>query len=324
LIKEEGMFKKLIVVSFVLFPLLLGCSKKNITTNNYYSTPGEGRIVGYVYPYETSTEVIGYLGSEISTTHLDTAGYFELSHLPAGGYTILVRSEEYRDYRTYVWVSGAGTVSLDTIFLVSVHDLVANAYPVDGAVDVRLQDRITIVFRDQMNPSSVENAFHVEPEVDGNFYWSGGGKAMQLQFIPLNLFAVSTTYRVTLDTTASDVDGIKLSAPYRFSFTTESIRIQTYPQNKETWVDPSTPIYIYFNTPMDEESVVLAFKMVDSNFHDVTGKFDWGYLQNLAFLPDTSLAFGETYTVTIDTNAKALSGGSLEEPYNFWFKTRPY
>lgn len=318
------MSKKLLVISFALSLVMLSCSKKNITTNNYYSTADEGRIVGYVYPYETRTEVLAYLGNEVTITHLDTTGYFELSDLPSGGYTVLVKAEEYRDYRTYVWVSGAGTVSLDTIFLSSVHDLVSNAYPVDGAVDVRLQDRIMISFRNQMNSSSVENAFHVEPEVEGNFYWSGGGKATQLQFIPANLFAVSTIYQVTLDTTTSDVDGIRLSETYRFSFTTESITIQTHPVNKETWVDPSTPVYIYFNTPMDEESVVLAFKMVDSNFKDVAGKFDWGYLQSMAFVPDSSLAFNEIYTVTIDTNAKALSGGILKEPYNFWFKTRPY
>jgi len=268
--------------------------------------------------------VLAYLGNEVTITHLDTTGYFEISDLPSGGYTVLVKAEGYRDYHTYVWVFGAGTVALDTIFLSSIHDLVSNAYPVDGAVDVRLQDRIMISFRNQMNSSSVENAFHVEPEVDGNFYWSGGGKATQLQFIPINLFAVNTTYQMSIDTSASDVDGIRLSETYRFSFTTESIRIQTHPLNKETWVDPGTPIYIYFNTPMDEESVVLAFKMVDSNFKDVTGKFNWGYLQNMAFLPDSSLAYNEIYTVTIDTNAKALSGGSLKEPYNFWFKTRPY
>jgi hypothetical protein len=64
--------------------------------------------------------------------------------------------------------------------------------------------------------------------------------------------------------------------------------------------------------------------MVDSNLIDVTGKFEWGDSQNMRFLPDSILAYDETYTVTIDTNAKDISGGSLEKAYNFWFKTRPY
>ncbi len=311
------------VLTAIILLLILSCSKKNIT-NNYYPSSDKGRIVGFVYPPKTGIKVIAYLGTEVIDTHIDTTGFFELNDLPLGGFTILVKGEEYRDYKTYVWVSGSGTVVLDTIFLSSIHDLISYVYPSDGAEGVRLHDRIRITFRNLMNSESVENAFLVEPELEGDFYWYSSGKSTALEFVPKNQFGINTTYSVTIDTTASDTEGVRLSEPYRFSFTTELFRIQTHPINKETWVDPNTSIYVYFNAAMDEESVVLAFKMVDSNFKDVSGKFYWRYLQNMDFVPDSTLAYNEIYTVTIDTNAKAISGGSLEQPYNFWFKTRPY
>lgn len=310
------------VLTAIILLLVFSCSKKNIT-NNYYPSLDKGRIVGFVYPSGPHTEVLAYQGKEVTTTHVDTTGYFELNDLSLGEYGILVKGEGYRDYGTKVWISGAGTVSMDTIFLSSVHDLISTVHPTDGAVDVSLQDRIMISFRTLMDSKSVENAFHVEPIVEGDFHWASGGKSA-LQFVPRNQFATNTIYHVTIDTTASDTGGTRLSEPYRFSFTTEPIRIQTRPINQETWVDPNITLYFYFSAPMDEESVVLAFKMVDSSFKDVTGKFYWNYLQDMEFVPDTTLANNETYTVTIDTNAKALSGGSFDEPYNFWFKTRPY
>jgi len=318
------MMKKVMIWVVILLSLVIfNCSKKTIT-NNYYPSPDKGIIVGYVYPPDSEAEVWGYLGMETFSAHIDTNGYFKLKGLSPGEYIILVKAEGYIDYSTYVWLPGAVTVSAGTISLSSVHDLIQSVWPSNGAEGVRLDDRIRISFRKQMNMKSVEGAFHITPVVEGDFYWYYGGKSA-FEFDPRVQFAANTTYHVTIDTTASDTGSIRLSTPYQFSFTTEPIRIiYTYPQNKETWVDTNTHVSITFNTDMDAESVVLAFKMVDSKLRDVTGKFSWGYNRYMSFTPDSILTPEETYTVTIDTNAKALSGGSLEEPYNFWFKTSPY
>jgi len=422
------MLKKFFVISFALSLVILCCSKKNIT-NNYYTSSDKGSIVGFVYPPNSQAKITATLGLEITSTSIDSSGYFELADLRPGTYSLTIEAEGYFDYLSKeTLVSGGTTVSIDTVLLISVHDLIASVWPSDEAEEINLSTSIQIGFRKSMDKTSVENAFRIEPETEGNFVWyvrKNGSN--DLYFVPYDLLVSNTLYRVTIDSTASDIEGVNLSKPFEFSFITEPIKIlSTQPGNRETWVSSHTYVFIYFNTymnsesvnsafnmvdshqepiegdfvwrylryfefhpytvlssnqeytvtvdsnaldihggkfpapyqfsftteplailstspanhetwvapnstvrisfntQMDAESVILAFKMVDSKLKDVTGDFDWGNSQTMFFHPTTILAFGETYTITIDTNAKDISGGSLEKPYNFWFKTRPY
>lgn len=322
--------KKVLIFTAILLLVIFTCSKKNIT-NNYYPSPEFGAIVGYVSPPEPHVDVIVYLGTQIASTRADTAGYFELLDLPAGVYSLVAEADGWIDYRgpRKVSLTGGSTVSMDTIFLVSIHDLVEYVYPFDGAQHVRLDERILIRFRRGMDTESTERAFSLEPEVRGDFRWYLQGRPpssyyAEMQFFPGALYASNTTYQVTIDTSASDYEGIRLSEPYEFFFTTEPIAVtSTMPVHRETWVSPNTRVSIAFNARMDMQSVILAFKMVDSQLNDVAGEFLPQYLMSLSFMPDSNLTGGETYTVTIDTNAKDLYGGTLPEPYTFWFTTRP-
>jgi hypothetical protein len=326
------MTRKALIFMVVLSVVLLSCSKKS-TTNNYYSSGDTGTIVGFVYPPESEAKVTAYLGTEIAWTHIDHLGYFELTGLPPGTYVLLVEAEGYMDYHSdkTIWVSGGVTVSVDSVFLASVHDLILSVSPSDGALEVNVGEDIEISFRRDMNAALVESAFHVEPEVEGEFFWQDGrlpglaSGSTDLRFVPRDPLATNTRYQVGIDTIASDVEGTSLAEPYEFSFTTEPVRISyTYPGNQQTWVDTYTTVYIRFNTDMNAESVVLAFKMVDSESKDVTGWFKWDNSQSyMTFRPDSALAADEVYSVTIDTSAKDISGGSLDKPYSFWFKTLP-
>ncbi|MCK4403874.1 MAG: Ig-like domain-containing protein [candidate division Zixibacteria bacterium] len=322
--------KKVLIFMAILSLVIFNCSKKNIT-NNYYPSPDKGAIVGFVYPPESEATVTAYLGLEIASTYIDTVGYFELTELPPGTYSISVEAEGYMDYYSYktIWVAGGATVSMDSVFLVSIHDLIYSVSPYDGAEGVRVYETIRISFRTSMNTGSVESAFRVEPEVEGEFSWYNGrikGVAgiSELRFVPKDQFATNTLYQVTIDTTASDAEGIKLSEPYQFSFTTEPIKIlSTRPSHKETWVSPYTGVTIRFNSVMDAESVISAFKMVDSELNDVTGEFSWRYQSQMEFRPYSILTANKKYTVTIDTSAADLKGGKLPEPYQFYFTTEP-
>lgn len=318
------MMKKALICVAMLSLVVFNCTKKTIT-NNYYPSADKGAIVGFVYPPDSETKVTAYLGMEIASTYIDTTGYFELNDLPLGYYALLVQAEGYFDYYTkgYSVLTGGATVSVDTIFLTSIHDLIQSVWPSDRVQGVRVTDRIRITFRTKMNQGSVEGAFHVEPKIEGDFSWNYGSRSA-LEFVPRDPFMTNTTYQVTVDTTASDADGIKLSKPYRFSFTTEPIRIvSTFPRHKETWVSPTTAVTITFNTSMNRESVISAFKMVDSQMKAIDGDYYWSTQQYLSFRPYSALTANEKYTVTIDTNASDISGGKLTELYQFYFTTEP-
>ncbi len=317
--------KRLLLFGAIFSLLILNCTKKTTTNNNYYSTGGGGAIVGIVSPAESNAKVTVYMGIEIASTTIDTIGYFKLSGLSAGNYSLLVQAQGYNDY-TYPYINVTeGTTALhDTVFLTSIHDLIRSVMPSDGAEGVGLSQSIVINFRRKMDNESAEKAFTLVPPMEGKFSWYEYPNYGQFEliFTPADNWAASTLYEMIIDTTASDTAGIKPSEPYRISFTTELIRItSTSPRDKEALVSPSTYIYVYFNTSMDAESVNSAFKMVDSELKDVTGRFTWYDPQAMYFFPDPSLGDNETYTVTIDTTAKDNKGARLSVAYQFSFTT---
>jgi carbohydrate-binding DOMON domain-containing protein len=219
---------------------------------------------------------------------------------------------------------------VDSIYLVSTHDLIQSVSPYDGEQGVSISTSITLRFRRRMDTESVENAFHLTPTVEGSFRWYAYPHydpyygPYELRFTPSEPLATGTTYEVTIDATASDTSGIGLSEPYTFSFTTESVGIvNTSPGNNETWVSPRTIVVIRFNADMDLNSADSAFRMVDSELSRVTGDFVWRSGLEMAFHPHSYLAVDEKYSVTIDTTAMAIGGAKLPDPYEFSFTTQP-
>lgn len=319
--------KKVLIFMALVLLVTFSCSKKT-TTNNYYYSPKEGAIVGIVYPPESKATVTAYLGIPVASTQIDTNGYFELSELPLGTYSLLVQAEGYHDYLSpaNIPVTGDATASVDTILLISVHELISSVSPPDGAEEVRTDELIRIAFRTQMNRASLESAFHVEPTVQGNFSWYTPIRdgAEQVRFIPSTNWATNTLYQVTIDTSASDSQGIKLLEPYQFSFTTQPLGVlYTYPKPNYTWVSPNAEISIRFNADMDIQSVNSAFQLIDFEMNSVEGDFTWIDSDYMRFRPHLSLFVKSTYTVKIDTTASDVQGGRLPEPYQFFFTTQP-
>jgi hypothetical protein len=324
------MVKRALICVVIFSLVLFSCSKKT-TTNNYYSSPNQGAIVGIVSPPESHAQVTAYLGILIASTQIDADGYFKLTGLPVGTYSLFVQADGYNDYSSAanIRVTGEATAVMDTIFLTSIHDLILSVSPYDGAQEVSSNQIIQISFRREMDRKSVEMAFHITPEVEGDFYWYAWDRKSEfgstgLRFTPRNRFLINTSYQVTIDTTASDTSGIKLFKPYQFSFTTESVKIlYTYPNRNDTWVPPNITISIVFNTDMDMESTNSAFKMVDSQLQNVMGDFTWYNSRQMNFYPSSPLVAKETYIVIIDTTASDTKGARLSAPYEFSFATQP-
>lgn len=315
--------KRAFILLMLLALMILSCSKKTTTNNYYYTYPSaESGIVGIVHPPESKATVTAYMALPVASTQIDTNGYYKISGLPPGTYSIMVQADGYNDYTTKpnIKLTGEETAVVDTIHLISIHDLVVSVLPHDGDQDISTSYPIRVNFRRAMNKESVEDAFAVEPGISGEFHWSHGLDA--LQFLPDERFATSTLYQVTIDTSASDTAGIKLAEPYQFSFTTESLKVEyTNPKNKATEVSTHTAVSIIFNTEMDFESVTIAFQMEDSGHNSASGDFYWYSPNMIEFRPDPTLAAAETYTVTIDTGASDMTGGKLREPYVFYFTT---
>jgi hypothetical protein len=113
--------------------------------------------------------------------------------------------------------------------------------------DIPITTRIKITFNEQMNRSTVEDAFHISPVIDGEFKWKG----RNLTFKPASMLEYNTTYTITLDNKASDMARNAIIAPFEWNFTTKRIIIKdtdldnddipdlvdAFPNDPSQWLD---------------------------------------------------------------------------------------
>jgi uncharacterized protein YfaS (alpha-2-macroglobulin family) len=94
--------------------------------------------------------------------------------------------------------------------------------------------------------------FHITPEVKGTFRWSG---TTTLIFTPEPVLPYATKYDVT-------IDAPQLDRPYNFSFITPTIQLQqTYWYRKGDKADAPVVIGLYFNQPVDKETLAPHFQL---------------------------------------------------------------
>jgi len=182
--------------------------------------------------------------------------------------------------------------------------------------DVPVTTIITVTFNESMNQTSVENAFDIDPSVNGTFTWSGD----TMNFISDADLASSTKYNVTIVTGAEDLAGNNLSTDHLWNFTTAA------PDNTPPTVIGNTPtgtdvpvttiITVTFNESMNQTSVENAFDIDPS----VNGTFTWSG-DTMNFTPDADLAFSTKYNVTIGTGAEDLAGNNLSTDHLWNFTT---
>jgi hypothetical protein len=182
---------------------------------------------------------------------------------------------------------------------------------------VSVSTAITVTFSEAMNQASAESAFSIASPVAGSFIWYGD----MMVFTPDANLAYGTTYEVTIGTGAMDLAGNPLEDPFIWEFTTVPEPDTTPPTVTTntptgTGVSVSTVITVTFSKAMNQASAEGAFSIAPP----VTGSFSWSG-DMMIFDPDTNLAYGTTYAVTIGTGAMDLAGNSLGDPFNWDFTT---
>ncbi len=84
--------------------------------------------------------------------------------------------------------------------------------------DASLAPAVVVVFSEPMNHASAEQAFTINPDINGDFSWSADSKTMT--FTPARALQQATPYVVVIDTSAQDLAGNRMTQPNTFSFTT--------------------------------------------------------------------------------------------------------
>lgn len=101
--------------------------------------------------------------------------------------------------------------------------------------------------------------------------------------------------------------------------------ISTDPVNLSTGVPLDKIITATFNEPMNPETITPASMILQSSakgVQDLSGSLTYdGNTKMMSFRPNAKLLAGTTYTVTIPTTVKDLTGNALQEAYVWTFST---
>ena len=196
---------------------------------------------------------------------------------------------------------------------------VSQTQPADKQESVPLSTTIYVYFSNGMNASSLISAFSLKDGRDSLVPGTVNVYSSYMTFIPGALLRPGTKYTAVLDSSAMDLSGGKMSR-YAFGFTTEYLRVAyTNPQSGSNNFSTNNQGYLGFNTSADAVSTEKAVSVSPATDLD----FNWSGTY-LYFKPRTSYWQSNTrYTVTVDTTAKDLFGGSLATPYSFYFYTMP-
>jgi alpha-2-macroglobulin len=105
--------------------------------------------------------------------------------------------------------------------------------------------------------------FKIEPAVKGTFRWSG---TTTLIFTPEKSLPYGTEYTVTIDKSAKSVAGNTLDQPYKWTFTTPTIRLMRIDNYRKE--NGALVIGLWFNQPVDANTISPHLKL-RTQAHDI-------------------------------------------------------
>jgi hypothetical protein len=180
---------------------------------------------------------------------------------------------------------------------------------------------IKVVFTQPMDHGSVEKAFHITPEVGGNFNWQGNS----LLFVPSEDFPVGKTYAVTVARSAKSIFQKTLEFDYQENFEiTGSPQVKLFrPADGSEFIPVDSKITILFDRPMTalaslDKGESVAPKI---NIDPATeGRLKWLGTNTISFIP-TSLKYSTKYTVTVPKGTVSAEGGKTDQDFVYSFVT---
>jgi hypothetical protein len=214
---------------------------------------------------------------------------------------------------------------------------VISTNPLNGAVNVAINQKITAAFSQAMNPTTVMAAGTFTVAVSGV-----GGAAVPgtvtyvaatntAMFAPTANLLPSTQYTATISTSAQSATGNALAGDFVWSFTTGTTADTTAPT-----VTATLPVSGATSVPTNQAITATFSKVMDSATITASGTFTLavagaggaavpgtvGFAGSTAtFQPTSALAANTEFTATITTAAEDLSGNALAANFVWSFTT---
>ena len=192
--------------------------------------------------------------------------------------------------------------------------------PLAGA-QIALENPITFYFNQAMQRTSVEAAVSGEPALSGSFSWKDDST---VTFKPDKPLLPGTSQVITIGTNAQSAKGMALLQPVSLSYATSPYLtlVQSLPAADSSDVDPTSAVVAAFNQPVvalgaDPASLPAGFSLTPS----AQGKGEWINTSSYIFYPETAMAGGVHYTVSINKDLTSTTGAPLEAPASWSFDT---
>ncbi len=210
--------------------------------------------------------------------------------------------------------------------------LITNPY--DTEVGVAVDETINAIFNEPVTPGTVNNtSFSVTagpsatPVAGAVFY---DVLTQRGRFTPTAPLAEGTSYTATVAATVTDLDGTPMTAPYVWTFTTDSdidtlppFVLVTIPDDEAVDVLVRAKVNAIFNEDMDPSTVSGAtFSVRGPSSSVVVGSVAYDpFGRKGTFTPTGPLLAGTTYTATISTGVEDVAGNAMAAPYVWTFQT---
>lgn len=204
---------------------------------------------------------------------------------------------------------------------------VSQIIPAADGRDVATDSAVTVFFNRPVIPltSTTEQVnlpapLTLEPAVAGNGQWLS---TSIYRFAPERPLDAGATYTVRIAEGLQDVTGAALEQPFSATFQTVRPKVvQTLPDLTAGPLDPTAPISVTFNMPMDPAAVEAAVSLAPA----APLRFTWSADgRTVGLTPVQRLALEQTYTLTIGSGAASRYGAAtLERPYTARFNTWPF
>ena len=206
---------------------------------------------------------------------------------------------------------------------------VISTSPTDTASGVSLNRTIDAAFNEAMNSSSINTATFTIKQgttpIAGVITYAG----TTATFSPTNNFLPNTKYTGTITSGVKDPAGNAMLSDYVWNFTTGAgpditapSVISTDPANAAIDVALNKKISATFSEAMDSLSTTTNFTLVNTTLGGTSVNGTVSYSGTTAvFSPSGNLAANTTYTGTITTGAKDVTGNAIAGKYVWNFTT---
>jgi len=209
-----------------------------------------------------------------------------------------------------------------------VRPMVTSTNPINNAINVAINSKISATFNVAMDPTTITNAKFTLMQgttvVSGVVEYIGGTTAT---FTPAANLAANTLYTATITTGVKDANGNSIIKDYIWSFTTSASTdlipptvTVTNPSSNNIGVAFNSPVVITFSEPIDQTSVTALTFMVRQGTTNVPGTITTT-ATTATFTPSSNYLPATQYTATITADAKDVAGNKLGSDYTFSFTT---